>query len=420
MKLFDWIGFLGLVISLIILWEFREMLLLLFMAIVLATALNSLVRWLQRRLKLQRGRSVLVTLFIVIVGGGLLTALILPPFIDQVLELGELIPKGIAAVNTWQQTLRIAELDAQLPDWFPPVTEVLDELELPAVGDMVQQIGTIIQQVFGNFLVFFSSTGAIALQILLVVVLTVMILADPSGYRHLLLLLFPSFYRRRADEILTKCEEILLAWMGGVLLSSIFVAISCAVGLRLLNIDLVLAHALLAGLFNVIPNIGPTISVIFPVFVALIDIDVPGKALGVIALYVVVQNLESYWFSPMVMRHQVSMLPAATLVAQLFFASFLGPLGLILALPLAVVSKIWIQEALICDVLDRCQQAPVLLTATADWFSDQPDGQPGDQPKTIEPLEVGDASEFQDGRAVEGADVEAIADDAEEVNHPNG
>ena len=82
-------------------------------------------------------------------------------------------------------------------------------------------------------------------------------------------------------------------------------------------------------------------------------LESPGKALAVIVLYVFIQNLESYWFSPMMMQKQVSLLPAVTLIAQIFFATFLGPLGLILALPLAVVSKVWIEEAWIIDVLER-------------------------------------------------------------------
>lgn len=77
-----------------------------------------------------------------------------------------------------------------------------------------------------------------------------------------------------------------------------------------------------------------------------------GSKPAVIILYLVAQNLESYWFSPMVMQQQVSFLPAATLIAQIFFATFLGPLGLIMALPLAAVAKTWLEEAWIKDILD--------------------------------------------------------------------
>jgi predicted PurR-regulated permease PerM len=53
------------------------------------------------------------------------------------------------------------------------------------------------------------------------------------------------------------------------------------------------------------------------------------------------------------MAHQVSLLPAVTLVSQLFFVTFFGCLGLFLALPLTVVAKIWVQEVLVKDVLDQ-------------------------------------------------------------------
>ncbi|MGB3137859.1 MAG: AI-2E family transporter, partial [Nodosilinea sp.] len=136
-----------------------------------------------------------------------------------------------------------------------------------------------------------------------------------------------------------------------VALSSMFVATLSFTGLVLLGVPYAFAHAVLAGLFNFIPNLGPTLSAVFPVFVALLQS--PGKALAVVALYVLIQNLESYWFSPMVMQKQVSLLPAATLISQIFFATFFGPVGLILALPLAVICKTWIEEAWIIDVLDR-------------------------------------------------------------------
>jgi predicted PurR-regulated permease PerM len=62
----------------------------------------------------------------------------------------------------------------------------------------------------------------------------------------------------------------------------------------------------------------------------------------------------------MMMKKRVALLPAATLIVQLFFANFLGPVGLILALPLAVVCKTWIEEAWIVDVLEKGQKsAPI-------------------------------------------------------------
>jgi predicted PurR-regulated permease PerM len=234
------------------------------------------------------------------------------------------------------------------PSWLP---EIAVDFELPGLSNLIEQVATLGGQFFGNFVSFFSGSVITLLQILLLFALIVMFLSDPQAYRKLLLRLFPSSYRSRADAILSKCEWSLLCWLGGVSTNSIFVATLSFVGLVVLRVPYPFANAMLAGLFNFIPNIGPAISAIFPIIVALSQSF--SSAIAVIILYVVIQNLESYWFSPIMMQKRVSLLPAATLIVQLFFANFLGPMGLILALPLAVVCKTWIEEAWIVDVLEK-------------------------------------------------------------------
>jgi predicted PurR-regulated permease PerM len=82
-------------------------------------------------------------------------------------------------------------------------------------------------------------------------------------------------------------------------------------------------------------------------------LDAPWKAGAVLLLYVVVQNLESYLITPSVMHHQLKLLPGLTLSAQLVFTLLFGPLGLLLALPLAVCLQVILRELLIHDILDR-------------------------------------------------------------------
>lgn len=344
MKLIDWVGFLCFILSLIILWQFRQVLLLLFAAIVLAIALNSLVRRLIKRLGLQRGQAVVIALFLVLLGGSLVGVLVIPLFVSQFQQLLQLIPEGFEEMLDW-----VDELVQNPPTWMPP----LDRSVLPDLADVTQQLYAFVSNAFSNFLSFFSSSVAVLLKLLLLLVLTLMILVNPLAYRRLGVRLLPSFYRRRADEILDQCEVALLCWMQGIAINSLFVAVLSCLGLLMVGVKFAFAHAVLAGLFNFVPNIGPALSGVFPVLVALLDS--PGKAVTVIILYVFIQNLESYWFSPMVMQRQVSLLPAATLTIQLFFATLLGALGLILALPLAVIAKTWIEEAWIKDVLDRQQ-----------------------------------------------------------------
>lgn len=346
MKLGDWIAVICFAIALVIVWQFRQILLLVTTAVVLAVALNSLVRTLQgfsRRqgYAMSRGFAVFLSVILVALFGTLFFGFVAPPFINQFQQLLELAPVGIQRLLTW--------LDRLLDD--PPIWLNLEEIELPNFSELAQQVGPLAQNLIENFVTFFSNSLNVVLQLLFVLVLTVMFVVDPNSYRTMAIRLFPSFYRRRADEIFSLCEGTLLNWMGGIVINSIFVATLSGIGLAALQIRFVFAHALLAGVFNFIPNIGPMLSVVFPVSVALLDN--PLKALAVLVLYLLIQNIESYWFSPMVMRKQVSLLPAATLTAQVFFATFLGLLGLILALPLAVITKTWIEEAFIKDVLDR-------------------------------------------------------------------
>lgn len=355
MKLADWVSLICFIIAMVILWQFRQVLLIVFAAMVIAIALNSLVRRLVNLLPISRGQAVLITMGLVLVAFVFFLGLVLPLFVGQFEQLLPLIPEGFNRLVAWARLIQ-----DNPPVWLPG--ELL-QIEIPNFSDVFEQVAAFSGQFFGGFLSFFSVSITILLQILLLVVLTIMMLNNPAAHRRLLLRLFPSSYRRRADEILTRCESALLCWLGGVSINALFVATLSFIGLLLLQVPSPFANAMLAGIFNFIPNIGPGLSAVFPVSVALSQSF--GSAIAVIILYVLIQNLESYWFSPMMMQKQVSLLPAATLVVQIFFATFLGLTGLILALPLAVVCKTWIEEAWIIDILER-QPQPAIAT-NADY-----------------------------------------------------
>ncbi len=119
-----------------------------------------------------------------------------------------------------------------------------------------------------------------------------MFLIKPQAYRQGFVLLFPSFYRSRVNEILSQCEESLVSWIRGILIDMFVIGLVSAIGLWLLGVPLVLANSALAGLLEAIPNVGPTLSVIPPMAVALLD--APWKAGAVLILYVLIQQLEQY------------------------------------------------------------------------------------------------------------------------------
>jgi predicted PurR-regulated permease PerM len=333
----QWLGLLAIVISLYILWQVRQMLLLVFAAVILATALNRLARRLQRS-GMRRTFAVLLSvgIFIALIVG--FFWLIVPPFIEQFQELTVRVPKGLERLNIW-----IEQLGTRIPRQLTPF--------LPDIDSLSQQARPFFNRLLGGSFAFVSGSLEFVLKFLLVLVLTGMMLANPHAYRQVFVRLFPSFYRRRVDGILHECEESLGRWLTGALISMSVVALMSMVGLSVLRIPAALALGVLAGFLNLIPNLGPTISVIPPMAIALLDS--PLKPLLVLALYFVIQQIESNFLTPFVMAQQVSLLPAVTLISQVFFATFFGFLGLLLALPLTVVGKIWFREVLLEDVLDQ-------------------------------------------------------------------
>lgn len=343
MNLGRYIGLLAFILALYILWQIRQILLLLFTAVVLATALNQLVKFFQRR-SIRRSLSIFLTLnslFLILI---IVIWLIVPPFAVQIQELIKLFPRGL-------QVIRNALV------WVEYRFLGTDFSHLAGIDNIIQQIQPIATQVLQQTVTLFTTSITVFLQLLLIIVLTVMLLVNPQPYCQLFIRFFPSFYRHRVSEILARCEVALGSWTIGVLIEMVFIAALSGLGLWILQVPLALAHAILAGLLNLIPNIGPTLSVVLPMAVALLV--APWKAVAVLVLYIVIQQIESYWLTPTIMAKQVSLLPAITLTSQIIFTSFFGALGLLMALPLTVVAKTWMEEVLFKDVLDK-------------WHSHQP------------------------------------------------
>lgn len=333
----QWLGLVALVLSLSVLWEIRQLLLLLFVAVIFATALNRLVRLLQR-LGVKRGVASLISALCLLALLVLFVGLVFPPFLSQFRQLTQLVPQGLTLLELWINQLFV---------WLPGEARQY----LPSVGELGNQFQPLVTGLANNFFRLFSGFLNMTGSSLFVVVITIMLLLNPQPYRQGFLRLFPSFYRRRADEIFSLCETDLVAWIMGTLFNMLVIGSVSGIAMWILGVKLVLANALLAGFLEAVPNVGPVLSTVAPAAIALLDS--PWKALAVVIAYLLIQQLEQFLLVPVVMGQQISLLPAVTLLAQIFFASFFGFLGLFLALPLVIIVRILLREILVKDVLDQ-------------------------------------------------------------------
>ncbi|MEO0924263.1 MAG: AI-2E family transporter [Cyanobacteria bacterium J06643_13] len=332
----NFVGAIVLLIAIYILWQIRFIILLAFAAVALATAINYLVTLLMKSGIKKRNAAISVALFLLLLFFIIFLLLIFPPFIDQVQQSLYLLPLAVDKIEVW-----LTWLQGRVPE------QLVGEIQ--KLENLTRNLPSIATQLVGNFYSIFSGSLGVLLNILLVTVVMIMLLATPRPYMRLFLAFFPSFYRRRAAKILKKSETALVGWTQGILFNMLVITLLSWLGLSILKVQLPLANALLAGLLTFIPNLGPVISCIPPIVLALID--APWKALAVLILYILIQQTESNILTPLVMKQQVSLLPAITLLAQATFAVFFGFIGLFLALPLTVVAQVWIEEVLIKDVL---------------------------------------------------------------------
>ncbi|MCJ2544468.1 AI-2E family transporter [Thermostichus vulcanus] len=356
----QWLGLGALLGLLVLLWQIRQIALLVFGAIVLAVALDTLAQ-IPQRYGFRRGPSIAITGLTVLVGTILVGLIVVPPLADQLGRLfTDVVPDGI-----FQAQRLIENFILSLPTdiELPTLRELANSL-VPQATELVRQARDFFSQ---SFTAFFATL----INLLFVIILTILLLVDPQAYNRAFVSVFPAFYRPRIRYILKRCELALRGWLMGIMLTSTLVMLLSGIGLWILGVPLILANAVLAGVFNFIPNIGPTLSVVAPMLVALTD--APWKSLAVLGLYILIQQLESSVFTPIVMSRQVSLLPALTLVAQITSAFFFGVLGLFLAVPLAAIVQVWIQEVLIRDVLDPWQGSRTGALLMLDSGLDGPD-----------------------------------------------
>lgn len=359
MQLGQWISLFALVASMYILWQIRQVILLVFAAVVMATILNRVVRSLQRT-GAKRGVAVGVTIVFLLVSVFSIFAIILPRLLEQVEQFSNVLPIALEQLQKSYDWLQ-----SQIPG------QMLGEgrfLEV-AIQDLQAQLATLPRNIFA----FLRSSINIILNLLIFLVATIMLLVNPLQYRRVFILAFPSFYRHRADQILDSCEDSLVRWIRGTLLAMASIACISYIGLLLLGAPLPLVNALLAGVLEFIPNVGPTLSVIPPALLALLD--APWKAIAVVILYLLIQQFESLVLVPFLMKREVSLLPLFTVLAVVIFSVLFGFLGLFLAIPLLIVLQIWLKEVLVKDILNPWHEKPQSLKqqATIATISTEPD-----------------------------------------------
>mgnify|MGYP002780204580 CR=1 FL=1 len=346
-----------------LLWSVRSLVILVFLATLFGLAVGRGVDYLER-FRIRRGiGSALIVLSTL---GGIFGVLSLtaPTLLEQGKQLQREFPEAIGKVQQWIDSRRGGLMGTIIEQASgPPAATVSDSAasagsasgtraaagapSAARVGaetaadtalaetptDRIKRrlsegLGTASKYLFS----FVSNTLAALTAFVLLVFLAMYIGAEPKVYREWLIAVVPATSRAYVREVLAEIATVLRKWLVTQLIAMVVIGVVSMIVLLVLDVKAAFALAFIAGLMEFIPTVGPILSAVPAVLMAFVDS--PEKALFVVIAYWGIQFLENNLVIPFLMRGEMDLPPAITLVAQTLMTLVFGFLGLMVAVPM--------------------------------------------------------------------------------------
>ena len=334
----------------------RDVLLLIYISGLLAIGFSPIVRLIERQKVLPIGTRrfprwlAILVLYLFLLGA--LTGigfLIVPPLVDQAQQLWADLPGMIdRGFERGQQFL----IDKGILSEHLTLREAVQRAPV-GVGAGTDTVGTVFGAIAG---VVGGVFGFVT-----ILILTFYFLVEADSLRGAMLRLFPRGQRDRAAAASRDITVKISAWLGGQLLLGTIIGTTSAIGLWLLGIPFFYVLALISGIGELIPVVGPILSAI-PAIAVAASVSW-NKVLLVVLFFVVQQQFENHVLVPKVMSRQVGVSAVTVIVALLIGGKLLGIVGAILAVPTAAILMVIFSE------LTSKIEEPVEVTAAETGLS---------------------------------------------------
>jgi predicted PurR-regulated permease PerM len=317
------------------LYHLRDVLLLLYIAALLAIGFSPIVRLIERQRLLPVGTQrfprwlAILVLYIFIISALVLVGMVIfPPLVDQAQQLWD---QRIQMFERAQQ--RLHELGVLRGEYITFEQAVERAPGAAADATLVSMVYGAVRGVLGGIVGFIT-----------VLILTFYFLVDARTLQTTFLRLFPVRQRARVDAITRTITVKVSAWLGGQLLLGGIIGATSAIGLWLLGVPFFYVLALISAFGELIPVVGPILAAIPAVLVAsTVSLQ---KAVLVIIFFLVQQQFENHVLVPKVMSRQVGVSAVTVIVALLVGGRLLGIVGALLAVPTAAILQVLFAELL--------------------------------------------------------------------------
>ena len=294
----------GFILILGVIWLIKDLIFSLFIAFIIAGALRQPVEFLEKK-KIPRSISSFIVYFIFVFTIFYLFALIIPPLAGEIIILFKNLPHIIIKVfPTLSSNFNLSFLSNNIPS-------------------LANETINLIKTAFSN-IIFVTSTLFFGFYFLL----------EKNLAQRLLGNFFDDMELNKINLISERAQKRMSGWFWGEIILMIVVGLLTYIGLSLMGMKYALALAVLSGLLEVVPNLGPITATIPAFFIGLSQSYVSG--LSMIALYLTVQQLENNLIVPFVMKKAVGIHPIITLMALIIGGKLAGIMGVILAIPTTI------------------------------------------------------------------------------------
>lgn len=315
----------------LVLWEARGALPVFGIAVALAFLFDPPVTALNRRFGIPRLVGILLVYVVVVATLIGLGFLLIPPLFDQIRRFLEDLPTLASQFIAWEQAIVDWLTALPLPE---PIRKALDTV----IASGQQAIIGLLEAIVGPMLSVVARTATFVVGLVVVPVWLAYVLKDRERLPGGILGLLPTGWRADGRNTMDITAGVIGRWIRGQLLLGAVIFGATLIGLFVLAAigfsefaDFAILLALIAGILELVPIIGPIISAIPAVLIGA-SIS-PAAALAAVALYTVIQQLENHLIVPKVMGDAVDLHPAVVIFALIVGASLFGLWGAILAAP---------------------------------------------------------------------------------------
>jgi predicted PurR-regulated permease PerM len=331
-------GILLIALLLLFIYSVAEILLLFFIAILLAIYLGWITEVFQRRLGLPRWAGLLAAILISILAATGIAWLIIPPLVEQTQELITTLPAQLSALEA-----KLIEVGQR----SEVAREILPQAPGEFTGNVLAELGKQLQNLTP---VAFKGAGFV-IHFISVLIMGIYLALRPAVYREGFIQLAPPVHRELVRDILGDLGRTLRAWIIGQIVAMIVLGVLTWIGLEILRVPYALAFGVFTGAVAIVPFFGTLVSTLLPALFV-IGTGGFGHFFLVAMLGVVVHVIEANVVVPMIMERQVHLPPVLSILSVLIMGHLLHLIGLLVAVPVLTTAMVITRRVYVHRILE--------------------------------------------------------------------